>query len=492
MCLNIIFESLLNKRCMNLKYTCSLFLLGVMMSIQASGQKYYSLEECISLAFKNNISIKQRELTKQSAEADKLQSKLNLLPTLNGSATHNYNVGFAINPATNTATRDATFRNNSFGLNSSMVLFNGFQNVNQIKQQSATTKASEADMEATKNNIALSVSNAYMQVLMNKEIMEARKLQLDGTAEQLLKQEKLYELGGASRVKYLQIKAQYASEESQFITAQTQLDQSYLTLWQLLNMNPDTNNQVVKPDSNSLLNIAAENKSADEIYKTFLDKSPEVQAAKQRSEASRINHNIALGGRSPRLTLSGGLNTFYTTQAQQGVGTPNVTLVPIGTDALGNPSPYFTSIPRYDNFEVVPFNTQIDRNYGKNLGLTLSVPIFNGWQVNTNIQKAKITQVSNDLNQKQAELDLYKNVNQAYLDFKSTQKRYESNLNNYEANKESMLMAEAQFNLGAVSAADFIVTKNQYLQAETTLLQSKYELLFRRKVLDFYLGKPLY
>src|SRR6478609_648292 len=119
---------------MNPTYTRSLLLLGILMSIQAYGQKYYSLEECISLAFKNNISIKQRELSKQSAEADKLQSKLNLLPSLNGSATHNYNVGYAINPVTNTATRDATFRNNSFGLNSSMTLFNGFQNVNTIRQ----------------------------------------------------------------------------------------------------------------------------------------------------------------------------------------------------------------------------------------------------------------------------------------------------------------------------------------------------------------------
>ncbi len=477
---------------MNLLNTCFTLLLGVMMSIQVYGQKYYSLEECISLAFKNNISIKQRELTKQSAEADHLQSKLNLLPSLNGSATNNYNIGFAINPVTNTATRDATFRSNSFGLNTSMTLFNGLQNMNRISQQSANTKASEADVEATKNSIALSVSNAYMQVLMNREILEARSLQLNGTAEQLRKQERLYELGGVSRVKYLQIKAQYASEESQLIAAQTQLDQSYLTLWQLLNMNPDTNNQVAKPDSSSMINIASENQSAEQIYQQFLKKSPEVLAAKHRSEASRINHNIALGGRSPRLTFSGGLNSFYTTQAMQGVGTPDYQFIPIGVDAMGNPSPYYSAVPRYNSTEVVPFNTQMDRNFGKNFGLTLSVPIFNGWQVNNTVQKAKINQVSSELNQKQAELDLYKNVNQAYLDFKSAQKRYESNINNYEANKESMLMAEAQFSLGAVSAADFIVTKNQYLQAETSLVQSKYELLFRKKVLDFYLGKPLY
>jgi outer membrane protein len=474
-----------------MKFTFCKILLVLLISTQTvSAQKYYSLEECVNLAFKNNLTVKQRELNQRSSNADKTQSKLNLLPSLNGSATHNYNIGYAINPVTNTATRDATFRNNSFGINSSLILFNGFQNINNIRKQEAFAKASDADLEATKNNIALSVCDAYMQVLMNSEIVASRQYQIQGTAEQLKRQQQLYELGGVSKVKYLQIRAQYASEESQLITAQTQVDQSYLILWQLLNLIPDTNNTVVKPDSVSLLNIADENKNADEIYKNFLSKSPDVLAAKQRAEASKYDHYIAAGARSPRLTLGGGINSFYTTQNQQPVGSPTIVPVQIGTDINGNP--VYTGTPRYSSTEVVPFGDQFDKNLGKNFGFTLSVPIFNGWQVNTNVQKARINQVSNELTQKQTELDLYKNVNQGYLDFKSAQKRYESNVNNYEANKEAIVLAESQFSLGAISVADFIVSKNQFLQAETALLQAKYELLFRRKLLDFYLGKPLY
>jgi outer membrane protein len=239
-----------------------------------------------------------------------------------------------------------------------------------------------------------------------------------------------------------------------------------------------------------MMNIVNETPEAEEIYKAFVDKSPDVLAAKQRSEASKYNRYVAAGGRSPRLTLSGGINSFYTTQNQQGVGTPTLVPIQIGVDATG--VPVYTSTPRYSSTEVVPFNTQFDRNLGKNFGFTLSVPILNGWQVNTNIQKAKINEMSTELNQKQAEQDLYKNVNQAYLDFKSAQKKYESNVNNYAANKEAMELAETQFSLGALNTSDFIVTKTQFLQAETSLVQAKYELLFRRKVLDFYLGKPLY
>jgi outer membrane protein len=472
----------------NLKRSFLLFLISTTHIVVA--QKYYTLEECVNLAFKNNITVKQKELNKQTAEADRLQSKLNMLPNLNGQLTHNYNVGFAINPVTNTAQRDVTFRNNNFGVNSSLTLFNGFQKVNTIRQQESTLKANTFDVESTKNNIALSVSNAYMQVLMNGEIAESRRLQMEATTEQLKRQEKLFELGGTSKVKLLQLKAQYSNEESQWITAQTQLEQSYLTLWQLLNVPPDFNNQIEKPDSSSTFLLKDDAPNADKIYTDFISKSPDILAAKQRAKTAEISHNIVAGGRSPSITLSAGVNSFYTTQNQQGVGAPILTPIQIGTDISGNP--VFSTVPRYSNTEVVPFSNQFDKNLGKNLGFTVSVPILNGWQVNTNIQKARINQTSSELNQKQVQLDVYKNVNQAYLDYKSALKKFAANQNNYEANKESFLLAETQFNIGALSTSDFILTKTQFLQAETNLVQSKYELLFRRKVLDFYLGRPIY
>lgn len=468
----------------------SLLAMSMLLALPAAAQKYYSLEECVNQALKNNVTVRQRELAKESVAADKLQSRANLLPSVNGSATHNYNIGFAINPVTNSAERDVTFRNNSFGVNGSMVLFGGFQNLNNIRQQQASLEASEADVAGTKNSIALSVSNVYLQVLMNTEILSARKLQFASTQEQLKRQEKLYELGGVNRVKLLQLKAQAAGEEAQVVNAQTQLDQSYLNLWQLMNIAPDAQNKVVRPDSNIAVSLTPEGQTAEQIYQSFLDKSPEVKAAQKREDAARFSQYTALGGRSPRLTLSAGINSFYSTQNQRGVGSPTIRQVPIGVDINNNP--IFANQASFSQTEVVPFGTQFDRNLGKNVGFTLSVPIFNGWQVNTNIQKSRINQINSSLTRKQTELDLYKNVNQAYLDYQSAQKRYESNINNFAANEEAMSLAETQFSLGALSAADFIVTKNQYLQAQTNLLQAKYELLFRRKVLDFYSGKQLY
>ncbi len=471
---------------------CKLTLLLVIIASAAGAQQVgqqYTLQQCIDMALQNNINVKQRELSLTSAQADKLQSKLAALPSLNAQVTNNYNTGFAINPITNTTQRDVTFRSNNFGVNSSMTLFNGFQTVNNIRLQQSNTKAVELDVVAAKNNLALQVANAFMQVLLNSEIVEARTLQLAATAEQLKKQEKSYELGGLSKIKYLQIKAQYANEEAQLVSAQTSLDQAYLTLWQTMNMEPNAANKIAKPDV-STTKVEQENKTANQIYEEFLAKSPEVLAAKQRAESARIGYQLALGGRSPRLTLGAGINSFYSTQSTRGVGSGNTSLRPIGIDSFG--VPVYTPFTTYSQTEVVPFSDQFDRNLGKNIGFTLSIPLFNGWQVNNNIKKQYVSQLNANLTRKQAELDLYKNVNQAYLDFVSVQKRYQSSVANYEANKEAFLLAETQFNLGALSTADFMNTKNQYLQAETTMLQNKYELLFRRKVIDFYLGKPLY
>lgn len=464
-------------------------LLIVFTAMEMRAQSLFTLQQCIDVALRNNINVRQRELNLAGAEADRFQSRMNVLPSVNGQITNNYNTGFAINPITNTTQRDVTFRSNNFGLNAQMNLFNGFQNTNTIRLQNVSKAAVEMDVVAARNNLALTVANAYMQVLLNEEIVQARTNQANATREQMLRQEKLYEYGSVNKVKYLQVKAQYANEESQRVLAQTQLDQAYLSLWQLMNLPPDPANRVARPDSLSLL-VDNVSQNAEQIYQEFLDKSPEVQAARKRSEVARLGYQVALGGRSPRLTLNAGMNSFYTTQNQRGIGQSSIRPQQIGIDSMGIPVySFFTS---YSGTETVPFGEQFDRNFGRFLGLTLSIPIFNNWQANTNVQKQKINQASAELNQKQAELDLFKSVNQAYLDFQSTRKRYEASYENYEANREALALAENQFELGAMNAADFIVSKNLYQQAETGMLQARYELLFRRKVIDFYLGKPLY
>lgn len=469
-----------------------LLLLLMGTTAQAQEAKVWTLKECIEQAFSKNISIQQQELQTLSAKADYFQSKMALLPNLNSNVTNNWQTGFAINPATNLAQKGISFRTNSFGLSSSVPLFNGFQNVNNVRLNQANAKASEQDLKQIKNNIALNVSASYLRVLQNIELVNSAKARIEATRSQVDRQKKMFELGSSNKSRYLQLKAQLAGEELALINAENALMQAYLELWLLIEIKPLENQSVAKIETNSL-KITDEPKSIDAIFNEFVETSPDVKAAALRFKASEIQHNIAKGGRSPRLTLNASANSFYTTQSTTGFGDTTLRLIPSGfADNGGVFIPVYTPFSSYKEFKTTPFSDQFDRNLGTNIGLNLSIPIFNGWSVNTNIEKAKISAQNARLQDKQIRNNLYRSIAQAYVDFKTAFKRFESNQENLEANKEAFDVAEKQFELGAMNLADYLNTKNSYIRAEADFTQAKYELVFRRKTLDFYIGIPLF
>ncbi len=232
----------------------------------------------------------------------------------------------------------------------------------------------------------------------------------------------------------------------------------------------------------------------DAIYEDFSKVSPDVIAASHRSHSAEITHQVAQGGRSPRLTLSAGLNSFYSTQSQTGVGDMQYRSTLIGAGEYNStPIPIYTLAPTgYSSYKITPFNDQFNRNLGSSIGLNLALPIFNAWNVNTNIQKTEINFQNSRLNEKLIRNNLYRNIAQSYVDFKSAYKKFAANAENLAANKEAYDVADKQFELGGMSMADYLNTKNSYISAQANYTQAKFELVFRRKVLDFYEGKLLY
>lgn len=462
-----------------------------LLTIQSSvfAQKTYSLEECVNIALQNNIQTKQQNLQTENAQIDAKQSKLNALPNLNAQATNNWQTGFNINPRTNTPEENLAFRTNSLGASTSMPIFNGFQTVNTIRLKESDYQASKHDLENTRNTLKLNVANTYLRVLQQNEALDAAKNQIATTRTQLNRQQKLYDLGGLNKSKLLQLKAQLASEELNLITQQNLLNSAYLDLWQLIDLQPDTANKIVKLDVNKVV-IEDENRTPLAIYNDFEKQSPDVLAAKQRERSASLQHYVALGGRSPRISLNGSLSSFYTTLNTQGIGNPTFSPFQIGT-VEGTNQVVNTVRVIYPNTETISFSSQMSKNFGTSLGFTLSVPVFNGWSVNSNIQKATIQMEVAKLTEKQTQQNLFKSINTALLNFKNAQLRHTAALQSLEANKEAVDISEKQFELGGLSLTDYLASKNSYVKAETDYLQAKYELVFRKKVLDFYSGKPL-
>ncbi len=470
------------------KYIWILILIGAITK-NARAQKTYTLQECVDLALQNNLQTKQQGLQTESAKADVMQSKMAALPNLNAQGTNNWQTGFNINPSTNTPEENVSFRTNSVGASASMPVFNGFQTTNTQRLRQSDYTASKHDLENTRNNLKLNVANSYLRVMQQTEVVEAAKAQIEATRNQLERQQRLYDLGGVNKSKLLQVKAQLSSEELTYITQQNLLQSSYLDLWQLIDITPDTANKIARLNIEKVL-IEDEVKTPIAIYNDFEKQSPDILAAKQRLRSAHLQNYIANGGRSVRLSLNASLSSFYTTLNRQGVGEPILGSTPFGFVQGTNQT---VLVPRstYSSTEIVSFGDQFSKNFGTSIGFTLSVPIFNNWSVNTNIQKANIQMETAKLTEKQTLQNLFKNVNTAYLNFKNAQQRYTAAQKTYDANKEALDISEKQFELGGLSTADYLASKNSFQKAESDFLQAKYELVFRKKVLDFYNGKPL-
>lgn len=456
------------------------------LSSFARAQKKWGLQECIDYALKNNLTVQQSALNNKDSKVALNQSKANYLPTVNGFGTNNFNFGRSIDPFTNTF-QNQQIRSNNFGVTGSVVLFNGLQNYSAMQQNELLYKASEYDLNQAINNLSLSVANAYLSILLNDEILSSTRIQAENTKKQLERTEKLYNAGSVSIGNVLDLKAQYANEQLNITNAQNQVKLAYLILWQLLELPYDENNTIEKvaidiPKGEAVV-------STNALVTSYSTRGPEIQSAEIRLLAAQKGLTLAKSGRSPKLTMNGSVNTTYSQSFMRSTGYDYLGTRILYFDQNNVPvtAPYYTST----GTEVTPFNQQLKDNLGKSLGFTLSVPVLNNWQVNNNIQRSKINLERSKLNLNQTRNQVYRTITQAVLDLEAAKARYAAAMNSYEAGNLSYKNAEQRFNAGAMNFTDYTVSKNNFMRAEATMLQAKYEFIFRQRVVDFYNGKPI-
>jgi outer membrane protein len=350
-----------------------------------------------------------------------------------------------------------------------MPLFTGLQNLYSIKSNQYQLLASEQDLQAIKDNIALNVALGYLQILLNKELVAATDEQLQITLQQIQKSKRLVDAGSTARGNLLQIEAQAASEEVQLINLKNQLEISYLTLTQLLELKTPEGFEVTVPeigvDSNSIITG-----NIDDIYQQALGTRPEVKSSELKLSASEYDLKNARGGRYPSLSLSHSFSTQYSNLRQK-IALDPVTNQPVTSD--------------------YPFNQQLKDFKNYLLGFNLRVPILNGWQINKNVSNSKLALESSNYTLEATKKQLYKNIQQSYTDATASLKKYAASLKAVASTEESFRYSEQKFNVGLVTPVDYNAAKTQLLKAQSDLAQSKYEYIFKTKVLGFYKGIPL-
>ncbi len=427
-----------------------------------SQEKLWTLQECVQYAIDNNIQIKQQVLQTMYQENTLEQSKLNLLPTINGQATHNYSFGRALDETTYEFTDNQNIQSNSFYAGGSLNLFNGLQNYNTIRKNKYQLMASEQDLQSIKDNISLNIALAYLQILLNRELVTTTDNQLQITRQQIEKTKKMFEAGSVAKGNLLQIEAQAASEELQLINLSNQLDISYLTLTQMLELETPEGFRITVPqisiDTNTVITG-----NIDEIFEQAQGLRPEIKSAELNLNASEIDLKIAKGGRSPRLSMTHSFSTRY-------------------SDVALKPS---------DPLETYTFSEQLNDNINYGVGFSLNIPILNGWQVNTNIANSKISIDNYRYALESEKKNLYKTIQQAFADAVAALKKYGASIKAVASMEESFRYTEQKFDVGMITPVDYNAAKTQLLNAQSDMSQAKYEFIFKTKVLDFYKGLPL-
>ena len=425
-------------------------------------QKEWTLEECVKYAIDNNIQIKQQVLQTRYQENTLEQSKLNLLPTINGQATHSYSFGRALDETTYKFTENQNIQSNSFYAGGNMNLFNGLQNFNTIKKNKYQLLASESDLQSIKDNISLNIALAYLQILLNSELVSTTDNQLQITRQQIEKTRKMFEAGSVAKGNLLQIESQAASEELQLINLKNQLDISYLTLTQMLELKSPEGFNIITPNISIDTNTVITGR-VDEIFAQAQGIRSEIKSAELNLSASQYDLKIARGGRSPRLSMNHSFSTRYS----------DVALKP------SNPAEKYT------------FSEQLNDNINYGVGFSLNIPILNGWQVNKNISNSKINIENYQYQLENQKKQLYKNIQQAYADAVASLKKFSASMKAVASMEESFRYTEQKFNVGMVTPVDYNAAKTQLLNTQSDMAQAKYEFIFKTKVLDFYKGLPL-
>ncbi len=475
----------------SVRHICLILLVLFAPTLMLAQEKnqVWTLDQCIDYALKNNIQIKQSELNADLAKVNLTQSQANLLPSLNANASHSYNIGRTIDRFTNQFA-DAQVLSQNFSLSTDVTLFSGLQNINTIQQNRYTYLANKYDVDKMKNDISLNIATAYLQVLFAMESEENAKNQMGITAALVERTKKLVEIGTAAKGTLLDVEAQLATEELNYTNAQNQVDITYLSLAQLLNLPSTEGFTIVKPDLN-IANQQILDVTTTQVYNTAVTKLPEIKSAEFKLMSAEKAVKVAWGGVSPRLSFSASYGTGYSGLSRRVTGAPAFQAYVPNGDITSSGDTVYT--PYFSNpaTEQIPYFDQYKDNVNKSFGFFLTVPLFNRLQTKTAIDRARIQKMNAELTVESTKLQVQKNIQQAYSDANAALKKYNASLKALTAMQESFKYTQQRFDVGMMNSNDYNDAKNKLIKSQSDLLQAKFDYIFKVKVLDFYQGKPL-
>ncbi len=430
--------------------------------------KKWTLQEAVSYALENNISIKQTALDSKLAAVDKKGAIGNFLPTINASGSHSWNIGLSMNPVTfqqETQTIQFTSADVSVGVD----IYNGLQNQNRLRRAKLAILAAQYNLSKMKDDVSLSVANAFLEILFNKENLKVQSELLSNNQKQMERTTALVEAGSIPRGDLMDMRATVASSNQNVVAAQNALLISKLSLAQLLQLKDFKDFDVADVDA-EIVESPVMLETPETVYEKAKSERVEIKIARTNLELAERDVKISRGALQPSLRgfYSFSSNISYSNRV-------------LGTDGNGNP---ILAGP-------LPFFQQFGDNKGHNFGVQLSVPILNGFSSRNAVERSNVALDRSKIAFTQAETDLERNVYQAFTDAKGALNAYESAVIASDARKEAFNYATEKYAVGIMNAFDFNQAQTLFANAESEVIRAKYEYIFRLKVVEFYFGIPI-
>lgn len=461
--------------------------------INAHAQTVWSLQQCIDYALKNNISIKQSEINNAINKGSIQTSVGSMMPSLNGSGNYNFNFGRNVDPYTYQFTNEE-IRSANGSLNANLTLFNGFELQNTLKKSKLDYLAGKYDTDKIRNDVSLNVATSYLQILYAKEQLKLAGDRVDAAIKNRNRMKALVDGGSMAKGSLMETEAQLASEELAKVTAENTLKSAQLSLTQLLQLDSVAYIEIEVP----ALDVPEQSTLAltvEEIFSASLANLPEIKSAEYKMQSAEKAVSIANGGRLPRLSMFGSLSSGYSSQTRKAIfGVPTGEFSPSGNIAVNqtfDTSYVFAPLISDTRFEDTPFNNQIKNNLSKSVGISINVPLFNGFQVNNNVRRAKLNLENSKLQKQLTYNTVFKSVQQAQNDAIAANNQYKASQKNAEAMQESFTYTEKKYNAGMANNYEYTLARNNLTKAQSDMLQSKYDFIFKLKVVDFYMGRSM-
>jgi outer membrane protein len=454
-------------------------------------EEKWDLQKCVEYAMQNNISVRRADLQIRFAELELQQSKLSRQPNANFSSSLGYSAGRNQDPTSFSLTT-AGYIFNNYSLQANIDLFNWFTKKNAIAAKDLGLKATEAGAEKAKNDVALNVAVAYLQILLAREQVTLAKSKVAQTKSQLESTRKQVDAGKLPELNAVNLESILAGDSSNLITAETSARQSLLQMKALLNMDAAASFDIVTPPVGLIPVESLADLQPDAVYSLAIANMPQQKADLLNVLASKKSMEVARGSMYPTFSLFGSLGSTYNNKAKE-IKSKTQIIAPLGTVTVsGTPYQVFPLSP-FDSytFGKMSYWDQWNQNFRQSVGLSISVPVLNGGTLRTAWQRSKLTVMQSELQQEQNSFTLKQDIYTAYNDAVAAIQKFNANKKTVESSEKAYDYATKRYELGLLSTYDLITTQTTLQQAKSQLLYSQYDYVFKMKLLEFYKGQGL-